>query len=254
MWNSAKLKKIGLFLTFFCQSSVIFAVEQLKIASIDWCPQLCSSGEQEGYVKDIVKLIFKDSPYQVQITDYPWSRSILLVRNGDAHALLSPAKAEAPSLLYPQHEVGTQRMCFFTHGRSSWQYTGVSSLNNQQIGIATDTSVEELNAFIANNKRQFQFMPYTGTYVQKSVRKLIQGRMDAFLFTRNTTLYELSKLKAQDQIREAGCVSEANIYMAFSPDNKQREKIEKMMVFFDLKMRELKARGEIEKIMQNYGL
>lgn len=254
MWGSVKLKQVCLFLTLFCQSSVILAVESLKIASIDWCPQLCASGEQEGYVKDIVQLVFKGSPYQIQITDYPWSRSILLVRNGDAQALLSPAKAEAPSLLYPQYEVGVQRMCFFTHRRSTWEYSGVSSLIDLQIGIATDTSVEELNSFIVSHKKQFQFMPYTGTYVQKSVRKLIQGRMDAFLFTRNTTLYELSKLKAQDQIREAGCVSEAKIYMAFSPDNKQREKVEKMMKFFDQRMSQLKAQGEIEKIMQNYGL
>ncbi len=128
----------------------ICAKEVVSVAAIDWCPQLCPEEERAGYVIDIVKAVFRDSEYQLDISYYPWSRAIFLAETGKLDALLSPAKAEAPALLYPGEEVGIQRMCFFTRADSDWQYQGVHSLADKQIGIATDTSIEELNEFVAN--------------------------------------------------------------------------------------------------------
>ncbi|MCP4351526.1 MAG: transporter substrate-binding domain-containing protein [Desulfobacterales bacterium] len=226
--------------------------ETLKIASIDWCPQLCSGKKYAGYVTDTVKTIFKKSPYELEIKTYPWSRSIYMVRNGDAHALLAPARAEAPDLLYPENKIGIQRMCFFTKAGSEWKYSGIESLKDLQIGIATDSSVEELNSYISQNKRQFQFMPYNNTYVEKSLKKLDKGRFDTFLFTYNTTMYKMRELGKK--VRPAGCVSSANIYMAFSPDKSQTARIQRMMKYFDEKMSELKRSGKIGQIMNSYSL
>ncbi|WP_154715120.1 transporter substrate-binding domain-containing protein [Neptuniibacter caesariensis] len=84
----------------------------IKIAAIDWCPQLCPNQDQKGYIIDIVKEIYRDSGYQLEIETYPWSRALTMVRQGRVDAVLSPARAEAPALRYPQQEVGFQRMCF----------------------------------------------------------------------------------------------------------------------------------------------
>jgi len=228
--------------------------EKINISAIDWCPQICPQQEQEGYVVDIINEVFKDSQYEVVIDYYPWSRAIKNVQQGKSDALLSPAKAEAPTLIYPQEAVGTQRMCFFTSIDSSWNYNGPSSLKNKKIGIANDTSIEELNDYVHANPQQFQFQPYNDRYVLQNAKKIEKKRIDTFLFTRNTTLYTLKKAGLVARFSEAGCVSEAKIYIAFSPLQANKDKRTKMIELFDFRIRELQQTGYIDYLMQQYGL
>ncbi|WP_076412965.1 ABC transporter substrate-binding protein [Shewanella sp. UCD-KL12] len=237
----------------FMPYQAVNAKEVVTVAAIDWCPQLCPEEESRGYVIDIIKAVFRDSEYQLEIDYYPWSRAIFLAETGKVDALLSPAKAEAPALLYPNQEVGIQRMCFFTRQDSDWQYQGVDSLEGKQIGIATDTSIEELNEFVANHPDQFQYRPYFEHYIEQSAAKLDKGRMDSFLFTHNTTVFELRKLGKGLAYRNAGCVNRTEIYMAFTPKLRV-EKNRAVMAFFDKKINELHQAGVISEIMQSYQL
>ncbi len=231
-----------------------FATEALVVSSIDWCPQLCSTGDKKGYVMDTVQAIFKDSPYQLEVKTYPWSRAIKTVENGQAHALLSPAKEEAPNLIFPEQEIGIQRMCFFTKSQSDWKYTGPKSLVGIKVGLALDTSIEELNSFISNNPKQFEFIPYSDSFLDISLKKTQYDRIDTFLFTYNSTKYELNKKKLSSEFREAGCVTKSKIYMAFSPISNDGTDINEIMNYFNTKMKSFKKSGKINNIMSNYGL
>ncbi|WP_394202151.1 substrate-binding periplasmic protein [Shewanella waksmanii] len=227
--------------------------ETISIAAIDWCPQICPEKQNQGFVIDIVKRVFEQSPYELDINYYPWSRAIFLTESGKVDALLSPAKAEAPALNYPVEEVGEQRMCFFTRHTSRWHYNGTASLKGLQIGIATNTSIEELNEYVTNNPEQFQYRPYFDKYVIQSAAKLDKQRMDTFLFTYNTTMFELREQNVADNYRVAGCVSSAKIYMAFT--NKARlSKNAKVMSYFDQQMARFHLDGTIDEIMAQYQL
>ncbi|MFD2206107.1 substrate-binding periplasmic protein [Kiloniella antarctica] len=246
---------LGFFGSVFSSAASSFAqAETLRIASIDWCPQLCPQEDKEGYVLDTVKEIFKNSPYEIEVVTYSWTRAIHLARVGKVHALLSPAKPEAPDLLYPEQEVGTQKMCFFVKNTSPWKYEGITSLRDQKIGIAIDTSIEELNTFIKEHKDKFFFSPYGTDYLEHSFNMIERGRLDSFIFTYNSTVYSLLQRKLVDRIKSAGCVSSGNIYMAFTPDKQQRAFVLDAMRYFDKKMTELVRKEEIANIMRNYGL
>ena len=228
--------------------------ETINISAIDWCPQICVGGDKPGYVVELVREVFKGTKYSLNIEHYPWSRAIKNVLQGKYDALLSPAKAEAPNLIYPMHEVGKQRMCFFTKKNFDWRYSGPESLANLQIGIAVDTSIEELNEYVKNNLAQFQFQPYHERYVIQNDHKLDKKRTDTFLFTKNTTLYALAMAGESDKYREAGCVSEASIYMAFTPAKSKEKEITEMISIFDQRMLEVNKTPFFEKLMQKYGL
>jgi len=228
--------------------------KEINIASIDWCPQLCPKEHKDGYIIDILKEVFKNSPYELNIKSYPWSRSIAMTKQGQVLALLSPAKAEAPTLTYPNLEVGKQMMCFFTKINSTWSYKGIKSLNNQKIGIASDTSIEELNDYVKNNKTQFQFLPYSQKYIEQSIKKLQNNRFDTFLFTKNSTIYKINSLGLKKEFRIAGCVSSANIYMAFTSNTNFKSEVNQIIDYFDEKMEKLKKTKKITKIMSSYGL
>lgn len=86
----------------------------IRIAVIDWCPQLCPQQEREGYILDLVREVYRPTEYRLQLDVYPWSRALAMVRQGKVDAVLSPARAEAPDLRFPRQEVGVQRMCFLS--------------------------------------------------------------------------------------------------------------------------------------------
>ncbi|OUR95161.1 hypothetical protein A9Q81_13770 [Gammaproteobacteria bacterium 42_54_T18] len=247
------IKNIVVILALSVSSSFVKA-ESLKISTIDWCPQICPKGKLPGYVIETVQKVFENSPYVLSTENYPWTRAIKLVEDGENHALLSPAKAETPNLLFPKHAIGIQRMCFFTKKESSWQYTGLTSLKGLKIGVAKDTSIEELNEYMNKNKKQFGFLPYNDTYIKKSIKKLEADRLDTFIFTYNSTVYEMNEQGVFNKYHSAGCVSIAKIYMAFTPDASKTDSVEKMIRYFDLRMETLKKSGDIEIIMKRYGL
>lgn len=225
----------------------------INIAAIDWCPQICPEESKPGYVIDIINSIYGDQKIKLVIDYYPWSRAINYVRDGKYDALLSPAKPEAPDLIYPHQAIGSQQMCFFTKKDDTWRYTGLPSLANKQIGIASDTSIEELNQFVKDNPQQFQFQPYLERYVEQNFNKLKKSRMDTFLFTKNTTLWELNKMGVLDQVNQAGCVNRAPIYIAFSPKI-AANKVAKLIKTFDSGIVTLHKSGALDEIFQRYGL
>ncbi len=228
--------------------------EVIHIDAIDWCPQICLDSNHPGYVVELVKKIFENTQYQLSIHIFPWSRAIRNVSSGKADALLSPAKSEAPNLLYPELSVGYQQMCFFTLYKSNWRYDGISSLQGLQIGIATDTSIEELNNYVKDHPWQFQFQPYHERYLTQNIAKLEKGRIDSFLFTRNSTIFSLHQLHKQDYIKVAGCLSKVPIYMAFTPVASKQGKISMMMSVFDSKLAALKKTQYIKKLIASYHL
>jgi len=228
--------------------------ESLIISSIDWCPQLCDNDSQRGYVMDIVDAIFKDSPYTLEVENFPWTRAIRLVENGRSHALLAPTREEAPNLKFPEQEIGLQRMCFFTKSSSEWAYTGEDSLKGLTIGLAQDTYIDELSEYIEKNEKQFDYIPYSDGYLTSSFKKLTFNRIDTFVFTYNSTRYEINRNNLEFDYKEAGCFPENKIYMAFSPNEKNEDYIDDMIVYFDSKMVALKKSDEINEIMSNYGL
>ncbi len=230
------------------------ATQSLNISSIDWCPQLCNSGDKAGYVLDTVREVFRDSPYEIDTKIYPWTRAIKNVESGKSHALLSPAKQEAPQLRFPIQEIGLQRMCFFAKSSSDWTYDGLPSLKGIKVGIASDTSIEELDNYIGNNPDDFDSMPYSDNYLARSVRKLDKNRIDVFVFTYNSTMYNLNKMGVSDKYKNVGCVNSAKIYMAFTPATGESENVDKMISYFDSRMSDLKKSGKISEIMEKYGL
>ena len=246
-----KIIKILLFLLLHIQTT---QAETIKVAAIDWCPQICTDEENPGYTVDLIKKIFQNSEYTVEIDIFPWTRAIKYVSDGKYDALLAPAKKEAPHLVFPNFPVGFQQMCFFTDANNTWQYKNEQSLQGMQIGIAIDTSIEELNAYIQKHPEQFQYQPYHERFLAQNVNKVLKKRIDAFIFTNNTTLYELNNENIYHKIRNAGCVSKAEIFLAFTPVTTKKARINKMIKYFNHRMAVLVKSGDIKQIHRKYGI
>lgn len=226
----------------------------VKLAAIDWCPQICIDEDEPGYVVEIVNEVFNSVDAEITIEHYPWSRAIKRVTNGQNVALLSPAKKEAPNLVYPLEPVGYQRMCFFVLNESSWQYLGPQSLVEESIGIALDTSIEELNNYIKSFPKQFYFQPYHERFIKQNAGMVKKGRLTSFIFTLNSTWYELERLNLHVEFKNAGCVSRAPIYIAFSPEKNSKDEVQKLIHLWDREIVNLRLSGRLDEIIKKYSI
>ncbi|MEX0298941.1 MAG: substrate-binding periplasmic protein [Kordiimonas sp.] len=226
----------------------------LSVAQLNWCPQICPRGKDAGYIIDIVREVFEGTNFNLnyQTMSYPVARG--RTERGEIDALLAPAKMEAPSLLYPTQPVGFQRVCFYTLADSLWTYTGETSLADLTIGIAIDISLEEIHDYVQKHENQFVFQAESKRYIEESIRMLEIGRLDTFVFNENSVLYYIRKQKWHDQIRLAGCVSKAPVFMAFSPALEGTLKSRTAIQHLDRKILEMKKNGTMMKIMNRYGL
>jgi len=100
----------------------------------------------------------------------------------------------------------------------------------------------------------FFVQPYSDAYIQDSINMLYAKRVNSFLFTYNTTLHIMRSMGVEDEVRSAGCVSNANVYLAFSPDQRVATEVADMKAFFDATMTRFKADGGVAKIMKHYEL
>ncbi|WP_394204682.1 substrate-binding periplasmic protein [Shewanella waksmanii] len=225
----------------------------LKVAATDWCPQSCQHGEQPGYIIDIVEAVFADSEFKLAIDYYPWTRAVRLTEQGHYHMLLGPTKTEAPNLRFPAYPVGQQKMCFFTKADSDWQYQGLASLKDQQIGVVLDASLGEIDQYKTAHPHQFQVLSQPSTYLKQSFAKLRLNRIDSFLFTQVAVEYELALQGAQNEFVNAGCIDAEPIYAAFSPILPEQQLLA-LKTFYDKRMTELHAQGVIKQVMHSYGL
>lgn len=228
--------------------------ESIEIAAIDWCPQLCPNENKSGYIMDIVKEVYKDSEFHLSVKYYPWSRAVGLVKSGRAHVLLSPTKDETPDLLFPKSEVGIQKVCFFTKSDSSWSYTGIQSLDGLKVAAYKDGAFGEIDNYMKENAKQFQLTVGNSTYLDNNLKKMNAGRIDAVLYTKNSTASELAIMGVADDYREAGCVTEDKLYAAFTPESGDSNVVQSMMDVYDKRMVELKSTGKIAEIMKAYNM
>ena len=66
-------------------------------------------------------------------------------------------------------------------------------------------------------------------------------------------MYEMEQLGISKNYRNAGCVSDADIYMAFTPQG-DRQRINKLQKLFSKRMLELHKSGKVKQVMSNYKL
>lgn len=248
-----------MFLRLLLALSLIYAISAqaretkipLTIAAIDWCPQICpQSKESPGYLVEIIQQIFKNSPYEIKIETYPWSRAIRLVRHGSANALLSPAKEEAPDLFYHQIPLSYQTHCFFKRRGDLWTYQGPEELINRDIIIYRDHSYGEiLKDYLAKKDMKKLILTYDDSYLDKAIKSLNTNRADAFLFTVNSVTHHLIKNNINSVERDK-CIKKDMLWMPFSHEKKELHI--KAITFLDGALKDFIKTEQYKAILKKY--
>ncbi|MBU2712921.1 substrate-binding periplasmic protein [Zooshikella harenae] len=235
--------------------------DTIVLATGSWCPYICPDkasetglSDQPGFFVEIVREILREHGYQVKLAVVPWSRAIRGVQNGIYDGLLGTVPATLPDLIFPEKGQSYYHMCFFTRLDSTWQYEGIKSLANLRLGVIQDYDYDnggELDQYIQQESNGYLVSSISGEDIQAMIRnidRLLKKRVDVILDGREVINYYLKN--KEKEVREAGCISKDEMYVAFSPEN---DKAKEYAEILSNGMDSLRASGKLEKILEKYG-
>lgn len=239
-------------------SITVSSKEILTFSADSWCPYNCSMESKNlGYMVDILKKVFNGETYEVKYQTMNWSRAILEGRSGEVDGIIGAYKSDAEDFIFPSISQGVAQEVFIVKKKNSWTYSGIKSLDEVTLGVIRDYSYGvNLDSYIAKNKTNFNRVQIVSgdSPLERNIRKLLNNRISAVIENENVINWFLQKNPGlKDKVRFAGKrFTKTKVYVAFSPKNE--EKSRKLANKLSNSYEEMKKNGELEVILEKYGL
>jgi len=203
-------------------ASLLVSAETITVVADLWCPYNCQPGsEKAGIALDILKKAFPDATINYQLID--WASAITRARAGEFDAIVGAAKSDAPDFIFPSKSFAFTRNCVFTPNKSTWKFTGYSDLTKIKLGlIKSYTYGEEIDGYVKQAKPESLMIVEGEKPLNDLLDALDSGKIDALVSDKNVFSYTVSELGKRDNYRMDGCGKQDDLYVAFSPANKER--------------------------------
>lgn len=225
----------------------------------EWCPYNCAQEDaQPGYVIDLLQAIFTQAGMPATYLVTPWTRAIRMVEQGKADLLVGTTPEITPHLLLSL-PIGENRTCFFAARGSSWHFQQMADLHEQRLGVIQDYGSYDaggvLDRYIASSPpAQGKVLRATGAQaLQKNFRMLLAGRLDVVVENCTVGTYRLQKLGLMEKIQLAGRLDSFNgtVNIGLNPNAPDAQK---WLTLINQGLNERRRNGELERLLQTYGL
>ena len=250
------MKSLSVALILFCSAICAAAfAETLTISADNWYPINGEPGtDKQGYMIDIASAIMKKHDVVVDYQTMPWERSLREVRDGAFDCVVGAYKEDAPDFVFPEEAWGMDQNIFFVTKNNPWVYKGMESLSGQSIGLIGGYAYEEeFDKYAETNKRTggFQFVNADNA-LEQNIKKLLSNRITATVESPLVMAAKLKEMGHAGKLKAAGHLSEpTEMYIACAPNSERTAKFVKLL---GDGLRDLRASGELSKILDHYGL
>jgi polar amino acid transport system substrate-binding protein len=226
---------------------------EIIIVADQWPPYCGKAGSTcPGCGVEIAQKVYEAAGNTFKYMNIPWTRAIIETREGNYNAIIGAYKEEAPDFVFPEEEFGVSRYAFYAKRGSLWTYTGIESLQSKKIGLIKGYSYgEELNVYFEKNSQRVQYVSGHDPLYQ-NIMKLLAGRFDTLIAGQNVMTYKIKEMGVVGEVINVGVTDiSGNLYIAFSP---RITKSVKYAEIFSEGIRNLKKSGELDQILERYGL
>ena len=245
------MKKFSAMLFLFC-SSLSFA-DTITLVADEWCPYNCDpKAANPGYMIEIAKLAFEAKGHTIDYKLINWERALQMVKEGKAVGAVGADKSELEGGVYPAEEMGAAINSFFALSASNWSYAGPDSMKGQKIGVIQGYPYDEsIEKFFKANAGVADFVSGDNA-TETNIKKLQAGRINAYLENEAVFNNKAKDMGLDSAFKKVGSESDkTQIYIVFSPSNAQSKTYSAIL---SDKVKELRANGELSKILAKYGL
>lgn len=198
------------------------AGETITVVADLWCPYNCTPGAgKEGIALDILRRSLTGVEIKYQLMD--WDQAITRTRAGEFDAIIGAARSDAPDFVFPAKSFAYTRNCFYAPAKSAWKFSSYADLAKIRLGTikaySYGTAADEYIAAAAPEK----LMIAEGeTPLKDLITALDAGKIDVLISDKNVFAYTANELGKRDNYHVDGCGEQDDIYIAFSPANKER--------------------------------
>lgn len=257
-YGSVVLFFVAYFLLIASATSPLHA-ETISFAVLDYCPYMCDPQKENGkigFVMEIQKTIFERAGYEVQTTFLPWRRLIVGVEKGEYDATPLNNSRHSDVIIRSKETSSVLRQIFYVRKGDTWRYNGIPSLANITIGNVIGYNYSpfssEFEEYCQQHKdtNKVQYIGGEGA-AQRNLQKIVAGRITTFNEDAGLTHYITTKIGIRDQLEEAGTLGNNIQYVGFSPKNPKSKKYAEI---YDKGIREMRASGELERILRQYSM
>ncbi len=252
--------KKRLFLYLVCvllATSIYYGGEVITLRADIWEPYNAEpESAKPGYMIEVVKTIFTKAGFTVdyQCKGWTWERSIEEARQGRIDGIVGAAVDDAPDFIFPEETFINQQMTFFVKKENAWRYKDITSLDNIRFGVISGYAYDdEIDSYIEKNSgKENVHTIKNANALELNIKKLEAGRIDATIEDASVFEMKAASLGMNGKFEEAGVVGEPdNITIAFSP---VKETSKKYAEILSKGLKEMRASGELKKILKNTGL
>ena len=225
----------------------ITLAQSISLLTDEWCPYTCElNSDKPGILVEVANKVFSQDDIDIDYQMVNWARAIKKVRVGKGDALLGAYKSDSPDFIFHTSPILYSQMCFFVQANDPWLYTGLNSLLERQLSVVNGYSYGELfDQYMLQHPKNFILL--TGDeLLNRASFMLYKKRIDTILEDK----YVFHEEQLAGHLKVAGCLAKEGVYIAFSPAHKARSQA--LVILIDAKLVELKAQGEIEKIIAKY--
>lgn len=234
--------------------------KEITVVADIWCPYNCEVGTQNpGYIIEVANEIFGKKGIKVNYEIMPWERAIEETRKGTYNAIIGARYGDAPDFIFPEEAEGSSQNVFFVKNDSDWKYDGVDSLNGKSLGVIDGYSYsEEIDKYVKKNlENSAKVQSVAGeTGLEQNFSKLLKGRIDAYIedmnvgmkFIADKGMWGKYKIAGKDILKDP---KENNIYLAFSPVNKDSIEYSKIL---SEGIKEMRQNGKLKEILTKYSI
>lgn len=222
-----------------------------KLVTLDFPPleYADENNEAGGAAVELVKEVMKELKHTVQIQVLPWTRSMMLTKEGKADAIFTCYKnPEREGYLdFGAEVLVPQVVSLYVKKGSKATFKGdLKELVPFKIGILNTISYGQI---FDKAKDELKLKTERVEELDQNFKKLAAGRIDYVISNRYSATVELNRLKLQDEIVELPrAVEVIPSYIAFS----KARKLAALRDEFDRVLKHFKKTGRYHEILEKF--
>jgi polar amino acid transport system substrate-binding protein len=238
-------------------SLLLLGVTQLSFADTVsfradvWCPYNCDPKDKNpGYITEVIDSVLLKKGHKMDYQILAWNRALLEVTDGKYNAVIGASETDIKGGINTE-SFGSSKSCFFVKKESAFKFGGVSTLNGKKVGIIKDYKYgDEIDKDIASRAAGYD-ISFGDDALTLNIRKLDAGRVDVVLEDDAVFNYTAMKEKMSGKFVSGGCLEANLIFVQFGPKNPKNAEYAKAI---SEGLNELRASGELKKILDKYNL
>ncbi|MDG3085738.1 transporter substrate-binding domain-containing protein [Vibrio hannami] len=246
------------------QISWVHAVQAdtINVSVLEFCPYVCDPLKENGklgFTVDIEKVILERAGHQVNFDIVPYARSLKGTELGiyDAVGICNDHSSEVN--ICSSETIGPMIYTFYVLKDQPWRYTGIESIKQIVLGTIAGYNLTQISPEYQdyveeheNEKKRVHIHHGKGDLVYRMFKKVELGRIDTFSEASYVAQYYLNTHNLADKFVDAGRFKKTLWgRICFSPKN---PKAQEYVELIDKGVRKMRATGELQTIMESYGL